>query len=156
MRRLLVVGLVFAALPFFSVNVAAQGPDADVADQAVKAVENFIAAWNTADNVELRKAMHFPFVTMNNGNVAVAQGPADFSADFDGMKARSNWARSSLDALRVIHTTPNSAYLEIDFGRHNTAGERYFSGTSIYIVTFKDGEWRFQFREQVGDRPSNF
>ena len=154
MRRLLIAWVLgVASVTPFAVDVTAQ-EDADVAKEAAQAVESFITAWNTGDNVELRKAMHFPFVTMANGNVIVAEQPADFSTDFEGMREQNDWHHSTLDATRVVHTYPTSAYVEMDYSRVNSAGERYFSGTVMYIVNLRDGGWRLQFRSPVGDRPS--
>ena len=129
--------LVFVGLVLLPTTAVGQGHDTEVPDKAVQAVENFVTAWNMADNVELRKAMHFPFVDMIRGEVTVAEQSMDFDTDFEGIREQQDWHHNTIDALRVIHTTPTSAYVEMVYSRHNTVGESYFSGTVMYMVTLR-------------------
>ena len=83
MRRILLVHVmtvstaVVAATGEAQVGNAASGnPESERA--AREALEAFITSWNTADDAELRGAMHFPFVTFGPGAVlAIAPEPVD-------------------------------------------------------------------------------
>ena len=68
-----------AALAFLAQGPieAAQVRDAIVRDGAAEAgarqaLQTFITEWNTADNVNLRRAMNFPFTTVPGGGVRPA------------------------------------------------------------------------------------
>ena len=126
----------------------------DASEAATAAVHEFLRAWNTGDNAELRRTMHFPFVTMVRGNVFVAQTAEDFSTDYDGMRASEDWSRSAADRVRVVRSTSTEVFLELDYSRYNSSGERYFSGTVMYIATKRDERWRLQFRMPMGAAPS--
>jgi hypothetical protein len=129
----------------------AQSTAENPAESARQAVHEFIGAWNRADNAQLRKAMHFPFVSMFEGNVIVAEGPEDFSTDFDSLRQDQGWARTTIDALRVLRETPTSAFIEMDYSRVDDSGEVYLSATIMYIATKLDEEWHLQFRMPIRD-----
>ena len=73
--------------------VGAQQRDVDARDETAEAsardaFEAFITEWNTADDANLRGAMHFPFVTVPGGGALIIDDqPEDFSAGFDQMRA---------------------------------------------------------------------
>ena len=123
--------------------------------EAKKALEAFITAWNTGEDSNLRKTMHFPFISLFSARTTqIANQPEEFSAGFDRMREREKWLRSAFDfdSFAVIISSPDKVHCEIDFERYNTAGERYTRGRVMYIVTKRDGRWAIQMRT-AGTRP---
>ena len=132
----------------------AQVRDADVRDAAAEvaakqALETFITEWNTADDANLRRAMHFPFVSVAGGGALVIdRRPEDFSQGFDQMRARDGWHRSSFDfdSYTVVKSSPDKVHAEIGFSRYRADGTRYLSSRVFYVLTQRDDRWGVQLR----------
>ena len=132
----------------------AQVRDAEVRDAAAEAaakqaLEAFITEWNTADDANLRRALHFPFVSVAGGGALVIdRRPEDFSQGFDQMRARDGWHRSSFDfdAYTVVRSSPEKVHAEIGFSRYRTDETEYLSSRVFYILTKRDGRWGVQLR----------
>jgi ketosteroid isomerase-like protein len=146
LRRFLLatILLVLVGLP----GLDAQTTDAGGKAAARSALEAFISAWNTADNVELRKTMNFPFVSLFGGGAIVAQEPDDFSTDYAAMRQRNDWVRSAFDfeTLQILASSDAKVHCAIDFQRFNSGGVPYMRGRVFYIFTRQDGHWGLQVR----------
>ncbi|MCZ6571369.1 MAG: hypothetical protein O7B23_14545, partial [Deltaproteobacteria bacterium] len=114
------------ALAFLAQGAIGEAQVRDAGDAAAEAaakqaLEVFIAQWNTSDNANLRRAINFPFVTVPGGGALILNSrPEDFSEDFDQMRAREGWDRSSFDfdSYTVIKSSPNKVHAEIGFSRY--------------------------------------
>ena len=132
----------------------AQVRDAEVRDAAAEtagrqALETFITQWNTADDANLRQAMHFPFVTVPGGGALfIDNEPGDFSAGFEQMRATQGWSRSSFDfgAYTVVKSSADKVHAEIGFSRYGADGTAYMQSRVFYIVTKRDDRWAVQLR----------
>ena len=114
---------------------------------ALAALNEFIDAWNTADNAELRKALNYPFFTLfRPGQPEIAETPEQFTTDFQLMREQQNWARSTFDESKALTVTEDQVHFATTYSRHNTDGEKYQTGRVLYIVTKQDGHWGMQFR----------
>ena len=131
---------------------AAAQPASDPESATRAALRAFIDAWNTGDNVELRRTMNFPFVTLFGSRLVVAQEPDDFATDFDSMRQRNDWVRSSFDfgSLEIFAVSDTKVHCAIDFHRYDSAGSAYMSGRVLYVVTRIDGRWGLQLRTGIG------
>ncbi|MCY4077211.1 MAG: hypothetical protein OXH04_17460, partial [Acidobacteria bacterium] len=97
-----IVGLALGMLAVGSPGLAqigeAEARDAVAEAAARQALHTFITQWNTAEDAHLRRAMHFPFVTVPGGGALIVDDrPQDFSAGFDQMREREGWRSSSFD-----------------------------------------------------------
>ena len=111
------------------------------------ALNEFIEAWNTGDNAELRKTLNYPFFTLfGPGQLDIAEEPEQFATDFQRMRERQNWARSTFDESKILAVTDDQAHVVTTYSRHNTEGVKYQTGQVFYIVTKQDGQWGMQFR----------
>jgi ketosteroid isomerase-like protein len=123
--------------------------DATAVTAARRALDNFITQWNTADDANLRRAMHFPFVTVPGGGALVIDTePVDFSAGFDQMRASQGWSRSSFDfdSYTAVTSSPDKVHAEIGFSRFGVDGAAYMQSRVFYIVTKQDGRWGVKLR----------
>ena len=140
--------LVVASPGATQVRDAAAG-DATAEAAAREALQTFITQWNTADDANLRRAMHFPFVTVPGGGALVVNPqPEDFSAGFDEMRAREGWSRSSFDfdSYAVTRSSPDKVHAEVGFSRYRADGTAYRTSRVFYVVTRRDGRWAIQLR----------
>ena len=120
------------------------------AKESRAAVERFVKEWNTGDNDKLRKALHFPFVTVGrNGEMNVSNTPGDFKVDFARLRTRQNWDHSTFDEIEPIIIADDNAHYRVAWSRHNTAGRRYMTGEAVCSVTKKNGHWAFAVRSSI-------
>lgn len=139
-------GRILAAL-LCALATSASAEDVAAEKAARAALDSFFVAWNKADNTGLREAMNFPHVTLaGNGRMIIADEPSDFTTNFDGMREREGWARSSLDDFRVTYSAPNKVHCSVVYSRYASDGTRYRTAAVFYIMTKKDGHWGMQFR----------
>jgi hypothetical protein len=125
---------------------ATQAQEADMAsEEAIAALNRFLAAWNNADIVQLRKELHYPHITHTPRGLVIANTPEEFSTDFDELKAQG-WARSSFDKFTSRQSSSNKVHVEVLYSRYNAAGETYDRGYVYYVVTKQDGKWAMQYR----------
>lgn len=125
----------------------------EVEAQARGALQVFIDAWNMGDNVELRKAMNFPFVSLFGSRMITAEVAEDFSTDFEGMRQRNDWVRSAFDfdTFEVLASSAEKVHCAIDFRRYNSHGEAYTYGRVMYVVNRQDGHWGLRLRTAFVD-----
>lgn len=127
----------------------ADARDSNAEAECKKALEFFIAQWNTGEDAELRKAMNFPFVSFGGGNaVGISEKPEDFSQQFGHMRERDGWASSTFDfdSLKFFDSSPEKVHCAIDFDRFKADGSRYGGGRVMYIVTKQGDHWGVQVR----------
>jgi len=127
-------------------------PPKEIESTARKALEAFIAAFNTGDDAKLRTTMQFPFVSFTGGSqVLINTIPEDFSQGFEGLREQEGWDSSSFDynTLKIFLSSEDKIHLSVDYRRYKENGNRYATGTSLYIVTQKDGSWGLQFRSGI-------
>ena len=136
--------------PISSELVHLSPEEAAVAKEARAGVEAFIDAWNTGRNAELRKALHYPFITLRGtGDVEIAQTPDEFQIDFDRMRNKQQWDHSTFDAIEPVWIAPAKAHFKVQWSRHNTNGTRYVTGQILYVLTKVDGQWKIQVRSPL-------
>ena len=146
--RVLPVAAAFVVLAHGSIGYA-QLRDVEAEAAARRAFEVFITQWNTADDANLRGAIHFPFVTVPGGGALIIDDqPEDFSAGFDQMRATERWSRSSFDfdSFTVVKSSRDKVHAEVGFSRYRADGTAYRTSRVFYIVTRRDDDWRIQLR----------
>ena len=119
-----------------------------------QALQTFITQWNTAEDAHLRRAMHFPFVTVPGGGALVVdERPQDFSAGFDRMREREGWRSSSFDfdEFEVVKSSPDKVHAEVGFSRYGADGAAYRTSRVFYVVTRRDGRWAIQLRTPAAE-----
>ena len=124
----------------------------DAERAATQALDEFLAAWNTADIEAVRRTLNYPHVTIGPaGQVFVAQGPADFHTDFAALREREGWHTSTFDSFEPVASSPTKVHCQVVFSRYRADGTTYGSGRVLYIVTNHDGHWGMQLRSGMPD-----
>ena len=121
---------------------------------ARQALLTFITLWNTGQDANLRRAMHFPFVTVPGGGALIVDDrPQDFAAGFDQMREREGWRSSSFDfdSFTVVRSSPDKVHAEVGFSRYGADGAAYRTSRVFYIVTRRDGRWAIQLRTPAAE-----
>ncbi len=138
--------VVVALLVLTSMVPAAQAPTArEVAARAP--IEAFFKAFNARDNEALKTTLHYPHVRINEaGGVNVWQDASEARTNFDGLTRSEGWARSTLDSVVMRQNDAVKVHFEVVFSRYKADGTKYATYQSLWMVTFKDGQWGVQAR----------
>ena len=150
----LALGILAVGSPGLSQPQDAAAADAAAEASARQALQTFITQWNTAQDAHLRRAMHFPFVTVPGGGALVVDDrPQDFSAGFGQMREREGWRSSSFDfdSFTVVRSSPEKVHAEVGFSRYGADGAAYRTSRVFYIVTRRDGRWAIQLRTPAAE-----
>lgn len=150
--RDLVLGWMIVGLGVNAVSDEKNHREAETA--ARELLVTFMTAWNEADDVALRKAMHFPFVTFGGGaGVNIDETADEFSQGFEGMREGEGWHSSSFDydTVKVYLTGKDKVHLSVGYNRFKENGETYATGTVFYVATKIDGRWGVQLRTGIGE-----
>ncbi len=125
------------------------GTDTQAAVNAARAVmDDFITHFNARDESRWADTLLFPHVRIASGGVAVTPSKAEFvaSTDLDEFARANNWSHSAWDSVEVIQAGPDKVHFKVRFLRFNTAGEKYVSYDSLYVVQRVDGRWGIRAR----------
>lgn len=123
---------------------------------ALSSLDEFINAWNTADNAKLRKTLNYPFFTLfRPGELDIAEEAEQFTTDFQRMREQQNWARSTFDESKVLAIADDQVHIQTTYSRYNSEGKKYQTGHVFYIVTNHDGHWGMQFRSGLPSREAD-
>ena len=150
----LALGILAVGSPGLPQNRDAAPGGAAAEAAARQALQTFITQWNTGEDANLRRAMHFPFVTVPGGGALIVDDrPQDFSAGFDQMRAREGWRSSSFDfdSFTVVKSSPDKVHAEVGFSRYGADGAAYRTSRVFYIVTRRDGRWAIQLRTPAAE-----
>ena len=82
----------------FGEGSAAAG-DGEAEKVAMGAIEEFFVAWNKGDNAGIHEVINWPHAFLfGNGGVRISRSGAELMTDFEGMRRREGWDRSTLDS----------------------------------------------------------
>lgn len=149
MKRSIAMSAVIAALAV-AVNTtnAADDPGPELVQaekDARKTLDDFFAAFNTADNDALQNYMNYPHVFVGaNGSIRTIDDR--FDIDFDRMREQEDWKRSTLDSARAFLVKTDKVHFELTFTRYNTNDEPYRTVSGLWIVTKQDEKWGLSLR----------
>lgn len=121
-------------------------------ESAQAALAAFMEAWNKADIEAVRKTLNYPHITLGpQGQLIVAAGPVDFQTNFQAMREREGWHRSTFDTYTWTSESPDKVHCEVTFSRYRADGTCYGTGRVLYAVTNQNGHWGMQMRSGMPD-----
>ena len=127
---------------------SADAVNADAVRAARAVMDDFITHFNARDEARWADTLLFPHIRMASGGVAVTTSKDEFvaAADLDAFAEANDWSHSAWDSIEVIHAGPEKVHFKVRFSRFNTAGVRYVSYDSLYIVQRVEGRWGIRAR----------
>ena len=90
--------------------------------EAIRAVEDFMAALNAGDNKALFNTMHVPHVRISDDGVAIYATREDLEKNYlKGFAARAgeSWHHTDLDWTQALHSSENKVHLFIQWTRYD-------------------------------------
>lgn len=120
--------------------------DDSVEQEALAAVDRYLAALNARDTEAIRDAFNFPHLRIGAaGTLSRFEKPEDYHFDHFYQRTRlDGWHHTEWDKTEVVYATEGKAHVAVNFSRYREDGsliDRYFS---LYIVTCRDGNWGIQ------------
>ena len=115
------------------------------AEDARGALDEYVRAWNAADNEAIAQVSNFPRVSIGlNGQIVVRQSPEEIETDFDLLRQAEGWDHTTLDLVEAVHTSDDKVHFKVVSSRRRADGTAYRTGPSLYIFTRQDGHWGLQ------------
>ena len=117
--------------------------------EAIRAVEDFMAALNAGDNKALFNTMHVPHVRISDDGVAIYATREDLEKNYlKGFAARAgeSWHHTDLDWTQALHSSENKVHLFIQWTRYDKDDGILASHQALWIMTKLNGRWGAQAR----------
>ena len=113
--------------------------------EARGALDEYLRAWNAADNEAVAEVSNFPRVSIGqNGQVVVRQIPEEIETDFDLLRQAEGWDHSTLDLVEEVHVSEKKVHYKVVSSRSRSDGTAYRTGPALYIFTRQNGHWGLQ------------
>lgn len=123
--------------------VAAPG----VEQEALKALDAFMSAWNRRDAAGVDASFHFPHVRIASGRVHVLEEPAERRENFfEKFIEATGWDYSLWDYRRAIQSSDDKVHFAVQFTRYRADGSVIGVYPSMWIVSLINGRWGVQAR----------
>ena len=130
----------------FCVGGTARAQDGDRQHEADAraALDEYIRAWNAADNDAVAAISNFPRLSLGlNGQVVVRETPEEIVTDFDLLR-QSGWDHTTLDLAEAVHVSPDKVHFRVVASRYGVDGAPYTTAPALYVITNQNGHWGLQ------------
>lgn len=126
--------------------LAALAQGSSLEREAMKVLDEYMAAWNAMDTAQWESTFHFPHYRLASGRMNVLDKPGMQPADLWKRMTASGWHHSKWDRRRIIHATGEKIHVDTKFSRYRSDGSLIGSYDSLYILTFEGGRWGVKMR----------
>jgi hypothetical protein len=118
-----------------------------VVNHAREAVDFYFEAFNKKDSELITKALHYPHFRIDpQGRIKILMNEFDAQTShdwvFDKLLGRDEWEYSKLDSIEVVHESSVKVHFRLVFSRYRADDSKISESNSLWIVTFRDGEWK--------------
>ena len=115
-------------------------------EEALAAVDRYLAALNARDTEAIRAAFNFPHLRIGaKGNLASFGKPEDYDfGHFYRATSRDGWHHTGWDKTEAVYATEGKVHVGVDFTRYREDGSVIGHYYSLYIVTCQNGHWGIQ------------
>ena len=122
--------------------------------KGVKALYNFVDAFNSVEKNKIINNLHFPHFVHSNGNEPVIyETEEDFwkslKIQFDQMINGEYWHYSTLDKCEIINETDKTIQCVVEFNRRTKDKKSYGTAKGIWISTLRRNIWGLQIRSMI-------
>ena len=122
--------------------------------KGVKALYNFVDAFNSVEKNKIINNLHFPHYVHSNGNEPVIyETGEDFwkslKTQFDQMINGEYWHYSTLDKCEIINETDKTIQCVVEFNRRTKDKKSYGTAKGIWISTLRRNIWGLQIRSMI-------
>lgn len=117
-------------------------------EAAVRAVEEYMAAFNQRDEDAWAATLHYPHVRVASGAVREWHSATEYTETFDftTFAARFGWDHSAWQAMEVVQVSTAGVNVALTFSRYDAKGQRLSTFHTLYLVTAQNGAWGIRAR----------
>ncbi len=143
---------IFTKLLAFAVSVAVLAAPApalssadadDASKQAMRVLDEFMAAFNARDEKAWMATLHFPHVRVAGGVTQLTATPEVMMSEFDFERfaERFDWHHSAWLSRETVQSGPDKVHVIVRFARYRADGSVSAEFDSLYIVARREGRW---------------
>src|SRR5262245_17501162 len=90
---------------------------------AMRVLDEFMAAWNASDPQRLAATCNFPHVRIAGGKVNVWQTPSEFEKEHrNSIPLERNWHHSTWGDRKVVQSSNDKVHVALSFTRYDAKG----------------------------------
>jgi hypothetical protein len=112
--------------------------------EARKVIEAFFPLFNKRDVQGLLNVVNFPHIRVTGSRTLIIPSAKEWTGDPTPLE--DYWRSSALDSLTFVQSDAGKVHALVVFSRYDSAGRRYISYSTLWIVTKIDGHWGIQVR----------
>jgi hypothetical protein len=147
MKTLVIACLLIAVVTGDSIAGRRAGAvNRDVENEVMRALDDYMNAWNHKDLAAWERTFHFPHYRLASGKMNVLDRPGLQDATRVWASAGSDWHHSRWDRRRIIHSSADKVHVDTKFTRVRADGSVISSFESLYILTREEGRWGVKMR----------
>jgi len=138
------LGLLLFAIPVQSDDASdASAASQESSRQAMRVLDEFMAAFNARDEEAMVATLHFPHVRVASDRTLVEESPATLmeAFDFDAFAKRFDWNHSAWVSRKIVQSGPKKVHVATRFARYRADGSVSTEFDSLYIVAERGGRW---------------
>ena len=123
--------------------------DEDQVAEAMKALDDFMATFNSRDMDAWAKTLNYPHVRLANGRFTTTESRADFvrrGRQVEHLLEAEGWHHTLLTSIEAVHIGDDKVHLALRIDRCHADGRVYNSFDTLWVATLQDGHWGIQFR----------
>jgi hypothetical protein len=115
----------------------------DPSHQAMRVLDEFMAAFNARDEKAWLATLHFPHVRVASGKTRLDATPEEMmsSFDFEQFAKQFDWDHSAWLSRDVVQSGPDKVHVVVRFARYRADGSVSAEFDSLYIVARREGRW---------------
>jgi hypothetical protein len=128
---------------------AKKGPDhAQAEAEALKAVDAYMAGFNSRDAKTWAAALNYPHLRIATGVVQTWKTPDEYikDQDYEKFMKETGWRRSTLDDRRVIQSSEDKVHVTALFTWYGEGDKKISTQETLLVVTKIAGRWGVQAR----------
>jgi hypothetical protein len=111
--------------------------------QAMRVLDEFMAAFNARDESAWMDTLHFPHVRIAGGVTRLDATPEEMMAsfDFEQFARQFDWHHSAWLSREVVQSGSDKVHVAVRFARYGKDGKMVAEFDSLYIVARREGRW---------------
>ena len=115
----------------------------DPSQQAMRVLDEFMAAFNARDEKVWMTTLHFPHVRVASGEIRLDATPEEMMSafDFEQFAKQFDWDHSAWLSRDVVQSGPDKVHVAVRFARYRKDGSVSAEFDSLYIVARHEGRW---------------
>ena len=123
-----------------------------VAAEALRVLDDYLAAFNALDPRALDRTCHFPHYRLLGDRLTTEEAPGIQTVATMRALLGPDWHQTAWDERRVVQAAADKVHVAATFIRHRSDGSVIGTFESMYVVTRESGRWGVKLRSTFAPR----